>query len=109
MEDIRATACRGSREGLCALRKAAVCGDPTQEQTPSKSCGPRREAHAGTGFSGRTCDPQVTKTGKLQHGPFLLDCTPWKVPMLEKVVGLYPVEGTDDFCFWVYAIILHRC
>ncbi|KAK4810792.1 hypothetical protein QYF61_008764 [Mycteria americana] len=77
--------------GGYALKEAAARGEPTQEQAPSRNCGPVERSPRRSRFSGRTCDPM----GDPRWSSLLLkDCTPWKGPMLEQFLkNCSPWEG----------------
>ncbi|KAK4811345.1 hypothetical protein QYF61_027574 [Mycteria americana] len=74
-----------------ALKEAAAHEEPRQEQTPGRTCGPWRGAHAGAGF---LAGP-VTLLGHPHWSSlFLKDCTRWQGPMLEQFLkDCIPWEG----------------
>ena len=60
--DIHTAACGGPHAGAVgyALKEAASCGKPMEEQPSGRSCGLRKGALAGTGFLAGTVASQVT-------------------------------------------------
>ncbi|GAB0178082.1 secretory carrier-associated membrane protein 1-like [Grus japonensis] len=71
-----------SGTGGHAVKEATACGEPVFEQTPGRSCGPRRGAHTGAGFLPET----VAYGGPMQEQSIPEGLTPWKGCMLEQLV-----------------------
>ncbi|KAK4812750.1 hypothetical protein QYF61_018299 [Mycteria americana] len=65
-----------ARAGGCALKEAAACGEPTQEQAPGRSCSPWKGACMGADL---LAEPAACGGSRLEQS----------VPE-----GLHPVEGT---------------
>lgn len=87
------------QQGGHALKEAAACGDPMQEQAPGKSCGLWREAQARAGFL----------AGPVTHGgPALEQSVPERLHPMGRAhaqtvpEGLYPVgrahAGAEGKC-----------
>ena len=103
--DICTAACEGTHTtaGGHALKEAAAHGELTQEQSSGRSCSRGEEPTQEQVFWQELWpvgDPHWSSL-------FLMDCTPWRGPMLEQFLKNYsPSEGSNpepfmkDYILW---------